>query len=394
MTNITYKNKFFIAVLAIFAALPPFAINTYSPAIPQISKYFSIPEAAVIVTVTTYFIGFAIGMLVWGAFSDIYGRKRILIIGMVLYIMSTVACSITESFSTLMFMRFIQGFSDSTGAIVAMAMTRDCYTGKKLMAMMASILIIMMAAPITAPIIGSILIISTQKWQSIFYFLSLYGILLLIIACFLQETLAPNGRQKHIWDSLVQFKDHLTNRKFIVMSLSAGLCFAGFFSFVGSSSIIFLTIFSAGYTLYCVLFAVTFTGIIIANYMIKKMSVNISSNRLCLVGFVACLFGVVICVISTSFLNNMYLFTLGITIVTFGFGLNSTVIISEALNSVSKGFGAANSISNFIKFTLGGLSNFYMSYFTGSSLMSHLYWQDLFIALLSAILFLWVCRKN
>ncbi len=158
MRQITSKNRYFIAILAMFGALPPFAINTYTPAIPDIAKYFSITESSVIVTMTTYFVGFALGMLVWGAFSDRYGRKKILIIGMAMYIFSTIVCSFCEEFSTLSFMRFIQGFGDSTGAIIALSVARDCYSGKKLTIVMASILIIMMLAPITAPIIGSILI--------------------------------------------------------------------------------------------------------------------------------------------------------------------------------------------------------------------------------------------
>ena len=101
----------------------------------------------------------------------------------------------------------------------------------------------------------------------------------------------------------------------------------------------------------------------------------------------ACILGVMICMVSSFIFSNEYLFTLGITVVTFGFGLASTVTLSEALNSANDGFGAANSISNFIKFTLGGLSNFYMSYFSAHTLMLHLSYQQLFIALLAALLF-------
>ena len=92
------KNLVFFVV--IFVALPPFAIDTYITAFGNIATAFNVPISAMAITISTYLVGFGVGMFFWGALSDRYGRRKILIIGMLVYIASTILCSQTDSFNT------------------------------------------------------------------------------------------------------------------------------------------------------------------------------------------------------------------------------------------------------------------------------------------------------
>lgn len=387
MKKITYNNKYFILILAMFSALPPFAIDTYLPAAPQIAGFFNVKISEIIVTVTTYFVGFALGMFLWGLLSDRFGRKKILIIGMILYVLSTIICSITDSFFTFKIMRAVQGLSDASGAIVAMSMARDCFSGKKLKAVISSMIIVMMAAPIVAPIIGSVLIVLTSEWQSIFHFLTIYGLILLGLSFFLEETLSKNKMSKNLKHSLSFYTMHLRNYKFLIMSISSGLCFAAIFSFIGSSSVIFLGAFSTGYVVYCILFSVNILGIIFANILIKSILLNAENRIVMVLGFTSCFVGILICILSYHLYPVSYVFAIGIMMVTFGFALSSTILQADALNNVSVGFGAANSIGSVIKFTLAGISNLYMSFYSEHNIVAHLSYQQVFIAVLAVSFF-------
>ena len=132
MFKIRKGSKYLVFFVVLFVALPPFAIDTYIPAFGNIANSFNVPVSSIAITISTYLVGFGLGMFFWGALSDRYGRKKILIIGMLVYIASTILCSQTDSFNTLIFMRFIQGIGDSPAAVAAMAILKDCYRGQKL----------------------------------------------------------------------------------------------------------------------------------------------------------------------------------------------------------------------------------------------------------------------
>jgi MFS transporter, DHA1 family, multidrug resistance protein len=180
MFQIRKGSKYLVFFVVIFVALPPFAIDTYIPAFGNIANDLNVNVNLMPITISTYLIGFGLGMFFWGALSDRYGRKKILTIGMLVYIISTVLCAQTDNFNTLIFMRFIQGLGDSPAAVAAMAILKDCYRGQKLIKTMATMIMVFMVAPIVAPMVGSVIIYTTGEWQNIFYFLTIYGVVLLV----------------------------------------------------------------------------------------------------------------------------------------------------------------------------------------------------------------------
>jgi Bcr/CflA subfamily drug resistance transporter len=390
MRTINHEDSYFIVILAMLGALPPLATDTYTPAIRQISDYFLISQSSVMLSITTYFIGFSLGMLIWGPFSDFYGRKKALISGIGLYLISTIICSFSWNYEVLLLMRFFQGISDSAGVVVALAIARDCYSGKKLTTVMASVMIVQMIAPICAPIIGSFLVVFTGQWQNIFHFLTIYGAILFFFIFFLKETHPKHQRHKSILTNISFYKVHLLNIDFILKSLISGLCFAGFFSFIGSSSIIYLSNFSVNYLLYCLLFALNILGMVAANMLLKYKLHVFNENTIIRFGYIGLVIGLILSFIFNALYNNVYLFTLGIMLMTFGFGVISIIYSSAALSSVSSGFGVATSISNFIKFFLGGVASFLMSYSSVENIITDLSIQQLGIVIITMIFFVYL----
>ena len=132
MMQIRKGSKYLVLFVVLFTALPPFAIDAYIPAFGNIAKDLNVDPSQMTITISAYLFGFAAGILVWGAISDRFGRKKILIIGMIIYIISTIICSQTKSFDTLVYMRFLQGVGDSPAAVASGAILKDCYRGQKL----------------------------------------------------------------------------------------------------------------------------------------------------------------------------------------------------------------------------------------------------------------------
>ncbi|MDC0535201.1 multidrug effflux MFS transporter [Francisellaceae bacterium] len=395
MVEIKYNNKSFLFFIALFAMLPPFAINTYAPAIPEVAKYFHVSESKVLLTATTYFIGFSIGMLFWGPISDRFGRKIPLFIGMILYVISTIMCAMSNAFSMLELMRFLQGLSDCSGAVISLSILRDCYSGKKLNKSIAVMAIIMMIAPIISPIVGTVLLKFTGHWQSEFHFLSFYGIFLLIVTYFLTETLDKKDRTTAMHQSIGFYYAHVCNTKFVFKTLSSGLCFAAFFSFIGSAPIIFLHNFNSGYLAYCISFGVCVFGVILANTFITFYNHIISVKQFALVGIISTMFGIVVYIILISITTHIVIcFTIGMTITLFGLSLTSSILLSDSLNHIEKGFGSANSISNFIKYGSAGIANYVMSQYPAKGLVHVLSLQQFLIIFVILIIMLLVWNKE
>ncbi|WP_257295809.1 MFS transporter [Francisella orientalis] len=247
-------------------------------------------------------MGFGVGMFFWDALSDSFGRKKILIIGMLIYIVSTILCSFTHSFDTLIFMRFLQGLGDSPASVAAMAILKDCYRGQKLVKTVATMVMIFMIAPI----IGSIIIYTTGRWQDIFHFLTIYGIILLVITIIMSETHPIHKRSKSLARSFMVYIIHVANLPFVVGTLTGALCFGALFSFISTSSNLIIEYYHLRYTQYCILFALNMFGIIFAGNFIKKNR-QAQSKGLIFVGYYLAIIVILLNILNSYFLNNIYI---------------------------------------------------------------------------------------
>ncbi len=381
------NDKLMIFLIAVFAALPPFAIDTYAPAVPSIAHYFSVENSATMLTYTTYFIGYSLGLVVWGAMSDIFGRKKILAIGVILYIVSTIVCSLSEVFWQLSTARMFQGFGDAACTTVAFAILRDCYDGKKFTKAMASVGMVMMFAPIVAPIIGATIIDYTGKWQWIFHFLTAYGVFLLLCSFITPETNFSRYKLNSIYSN---YKAHLSNKKFMILSIATGLSFGALFSFIGSSAIVYISLYHATRLDYALLFAINATAIIAANFILKRMIDKTSLFKIQVVSISSAVV-VISCglILVSIFASNFVLYIILMWWVTFLLAMSSNSMMSEAMLNIKQAFGIATSISMVIKSMLAGIANYALTLFTYKHLNVIVLTQQLIIILIIALLYMY-----
>lgn len=186
----TYSTSW-IMLLALLTALGPLSIDMYLPALPQMAKDFGVSTQMVANTLPAYFLGLAIGQLIYGPLSDRIGRKKPLYFGLSLYVVASLLCVLASNEWALIAARVLQALGGCVGVVIARAAIRDRLDMNASAQAFASMMIVMGVAPILAPTLGA-LVLSYFNWHAIFVFLMMIGAACwLCIHFFFQETLQP-----------------------------------------------------------------------------------------------------------------------------------------------------------------------------------------------------------
>ena len=232
-----------IIMLAMLAAFGPFCTDLYLPALPAITRELNTDAASIQLTLTTSFLGLALGQLFIGPISDAYGRKRPLYASLVVFALSSVACALAPNITFLIIARFFQGLAGAGGIVLSRAIACDLYQGARLTQFMSLLMTINSLAPILGPICGS-LIAQYFDWPALFIFLALWGALLLI-ASFkaIDETLPPDKRSPQIKEAIFDLGRELKNPPFMCLALALSLISGAFFGYLAASPFIFQEIF-------------------------------------------------------------------------------------------------------------------------------------------------------
>ena len=258
----------FVVIIASIMALNPLAMDMMLPALPNIASAFHItaanrPQAVL----STFMIGFGVGQFVMGPLSDRFGRRPVLLGGMVLYVIASLLAIAAPSFETVLLARALQGLGTAATRVIATSVVRDCYAGRRMASVMSLTMMVFIAVPVIAPSFGQAVMLLTQ-WRGIFIVLTLYGVLALIWSALrLPETLPMSERKSLAWrDVLAAFRQTVTNRQTLGYALAAGGVLGALFAYVFSSQQIFTEIYQLGHY-FPLAFAAVAIGIAIAGFL-------------------------------------------------------------------------------------------------------------------------------
>ncbi|ANP78707.1 hypothetical protein A134_20385 [Vibrio crassostreae 9CS106] len=174
--------------LVIISAFPPLTIDLYLPALPQMVDVFNTDRSMVNLTLSSYFVTYAIGLLFWGPLSEKFGRKPILLIGLAGYMVASILCAMTNSIEQLIGARVFQAFAGSAITVIATAIVKDLYDGREREKIMATIMSLVIIAPMVAPVFGAFLL-KIASWRMMFVTLAIFGAFASVLACCYRETL-------------------------------------------------------------------------------------------------------------------------------------------------------------------------------------------------------------
>ncbi|MFJ9812972.1 Bcr/CflA family multidrug efflux MFS transporter [Streptomyces sp. NPDC101158] len=262
-------------VLGGLTALPPLSMDMYLPALPEVTEALRSPAATVQLTLTACLAGMALGQLVVGPMSDKWGRRRPLLVGMVVYVLATAVCALAPSAAMLVGFRLLQGLAGAAGIVIARAVVRDLYDGVEMARFFSTLMLISGVAPIVAPLIGG-QILRITDWRGVFYVLTGVGLVLtFVVQRFLHETLPPERRHAGgVGEALRTMRGLLADRVFTGYMLAGGLAFAALFAYISASPFVVQEIYGASPQTFSLLFGVNSIGLVAVGQINGKLLVG------------------------------------------------------------------------------------------------------------------------
>ncbi len=269
----TSRRVLYIVLLGALTALGPFTIDMYLPAFPVLEADFHTTSAAIQLTLTGTMFGFGLGQLLVGPLSDKFGRRWPLLIVTALNVTASILCALAPNLPVLAVGRVLMGMGAAAGAVVAMAIVRDLFGGRRLVVMLSRLALISGVAPVVAPLIGSALLL-VIPWRGIFVVLAAYGAVMLIGAIILiRETLPPARRAERGSTTVLQrYRSVLRDRVFLGAIVVGAMSFSGLFSYLSSSPFLFQQGYGFDPQQYGMLFAVNSVGIVLGTQVSARLA--------------------------------------------------------------------------------------------------------------------------
>jgi len=232
----TDRDRILILILGALMAFGPLSIDLYLPSFPLIAARFSVSPARVELSLASFFIGLALGQLLYGPLSDRLGRRPTVLLGLSIYAIASMACAFAQSLEFLIIARFIQAIGACAGIVVTRAVVLDRFDAKESARVFSMLMLVMGAAPILAPLIGGA-VSQFAGWRALFGMLAVTS-LICLVAVF---RLLPETR--HISSEIPGSFQVLRDRGFVGHALSGGLAYAGMFAYITGSSFVFIEVF-------------------------------------------------------------------------------------------------------------------------------------------------------
>ncbi|THF83335.1 multidrug effflux MFS transporter [Cohnella fermenti] len=343
-------------LLGLFSTLGPFTIDMYLPAFPEIVKQFDSTASLVQFSLTACLLGLGIGQLVMGSLSDVHGRRNPLLIAMIAYVISSLACAFSPTIGLLIVFRFVQGFAASAGIVISRAIARDLYSGSELTKFFSLLLLVGNLGPLAAPVAGSG-VLSFTSWIGVFISLTLLGTYLWAMTKWrLPETL-PSDRRKpaNFAEQLRNYGSLLRDRQFVGYMLAQGIMMAGVFAYVSGTPFIYQNIYGATPTVFALLFGSNGISLIIGSQIVGRMAHRVSEQAFLRLGLWLAL-SASVAVLTVAIVHGP-LFALVIPLFVFvaSIGMTSTAAFPLAMESQARNAGSAAALLGVVPFLLGAV---------------------------------------
>ena len=360
-----------IMLLALFTSLGPLSIDMYLPALPEMAQDFNVSTQQIANTLPAYFLGLAIGQLIYGPISDRIGRKKPLYFGMALYTFASLLCVIAPDHWSLIAARILQALGGCVGVVMARAAIRDCLDVQSSAQAFASMMIVMGIAPILAPTIGAA-ILHLFSWHGVFIALSLVGLICLLCVHFLfKETLEPQRRLNLNFKQVFILYAAILKDKSFRFPMMAG-CFTGaaLFCYISSASAVLMDGYHLSQQQFAFAFGFNAFGIIILSSLNKRLANKVSViNRLKIGGLIQVIGALIIVTAGLLATAPLTLVMFGLFMTVSGIGFTGPNAMALAMSEQGARAGTASAIMGSMQFACGLI---------GGVILNFLVWNQLF----------------
>jgi DHA1 family bicyclomycin/chloramphenicol resistance-like MFS transporter len=339
------SKRSFVLVLGCLSTVAAMTVDMSTPAFPEMVRSLMTSMSTGQKVVGLFMAGLAIGQIPAGLISDRVGRLPVLYGGMAIFTVACIVCATTSSIDLMLIGRFVQGLGGSVGIVITRAIVRDISSGVQAAGLMSIMMMIFTAAPMLAPVIGSLLVYQ-WGWRAPFTAVAVYGCLMLLgINTALQETHSPSKKEHPVRQLKVGVKEFFSHRRCIFGLLLLILPSAGFISLLTGSSAIIIEIYG---------YPVQVFGLIFSTWGLSILTGSLINRRLVVVYGVLRMIAVAATLIGIASLQLLYIAWLGhanfwwfwcnICLFMFGVSILMPNATSTALDPVPQIAGVAASI--------------------------------------------------
>lgn len=337
-------------IAALLAMIGPFSIDTYLPSFPDIEAEFGVSRTLLSQSLGVYLLAFAFSTLFWGPLTDRIGRRLVILISLLLYVLASVGCALANDIQVFTVMRILQGLGASGGFIAGRAMIRDAYSAKAAHKAMSHVMLLFALAPAIAPVLGGWLH-DQFGWRSVFWFLSGFGILLIVLVFFIKETLAHEQRQSfHPVAVLRVYSSTVKHSQFLALVLSLSLVFAGLFLYIAGAPTVIYDFLGLGSNDFGLQFIPMVGGIMLGALLSSHLAHRWPTSRTVTVGLGLVAFAVLLNLMLAICCDAEILTVIGpLVIYAFGLSIAMPALTILALDCFPSHRGTAASMQGFLQ---------------------------------------------
>jgi DHA1 family bicyclomycin/chloramphenicol resistance-like MFS transporter len=289
-----------ILILGLVTALSPFSIDMYLPAFPAIARDLHCPVSRVQLSLTSYFIGIALGQMIYGPLLDRFGRKKPLYIGLLIYVLASLGCSVTKSANMLIAMRLLQALGSCGGMVAARALVRDLFPVGEIAKVFSLLLLVIAVSPLIAPTVGSY-VSAAFGWHAVFIILTAISVFILVASwLWLPEGRGPNTEHSLKPRPIVEsFYSVFKHPQFYTYAITGGIASASQYAYLSGSSDVFIDVYHFNQHQYGWIFASIATGLIGSSQINSLFLRRFTSQQIIKVAQAAqCLIGITLFVLT------------------------------------------------------------------------------------------------
>ena len=351
----------FMSILGALMAFTSLSTDIYLPAMPDIAEELN---GNAELTITGFLIGFTIAQFIWGPISDGIGRKKPLYFGMLIFAIGAAGCAMSHSIEQIVWWRIFQALGACTGPMLARAMVRDIASSARAAQMLSSLIIIMAIAPIIGPLLGG-QIIRVSSWHSIFWLLTVIGIMMFLSLFWLPETLPTEKRNPiSLQRSFGNYWYLLKHKVFMRYTLCVTFYYVAAYAFIAGSPRIYISHFGVDPQHYGWLFAVNILGVMLVSFANRNLVKRISLHHLLQISTATAFVGMFI--MSLFVKNNSGGIYIIIAMIFIFFSMNGIIAATAtaaALDGVPEIAGSASALIGGLQYGSGVISSLLLAFF-------------------------------
>jgi len=382
------RRKGALAFLALISAFPPLSTVLYLPALPQMVEALDTTQTSVNMTLSMFFLFYSVGLLFWGPLSEKFGRKPILLSGLTIYVVASLFCAFSQHVEQLIAGRIIQALGGSAATVVATAIVKDIYSGREREKVMATIMSMVIIAPMVAPVLGALLLKYTS-WRTIFLMLAAIGAITLLGGMLFRETLSDKftGSVIGSWYRLLVV---LKNLGFSSLLLIFSLAPIALMAFLASASYIYIDGFGLTEGQFSLFFAFNATCAMVGPTIYMRMRRHIEPKLIVTVCFTL----IAVCGVVVSVFGHIspWWFALSVGPVTMAVIAVRVPGTHLMLEQQDEDTGSASALINFFAMFMGSMGMQLVTLWPGS-LITNLGYIQIGVGMVCSILWL-LCRNR